>query len=49
MKHQHTPLNHQQLCPNLTFYDLYPPATDMLAEVSQSRSEEHTSELQSPT
>ena len=35
MKHQHTPLNHQQLCPNLTFYDLYPPATDMLAEVSQ--------------
>ncbi len=36
MKHQHIPLNHQQLCPNLTFYDLYPPATDMLAEVSQS-------------
>lgn len=38
MKHQQTPLNHQQLCPNLTFYDLYPPATDMLAEVSQSLS-----------
>ena len=38
MKHQHAPLNHQQLCPNLTFYALYPPATDMLAQVSQSLS-----------
>ena len=38
MKHQQTPLNQQQLRPNLTFYDLYPPTKDMLAEVSQSLS-----------
>ncbi|MED5388105.1 MAG: L-histidine N(alpha)-methyltransferase [Pseudomonadota bacterium] len=29
-------MNQQQLGPNLTFVDLHPPATDMLAEVSQS-------------
>tara|TARA_B100000676_G_scaffold251596_1_gene256664 strand:+ start:3939 stop:4907 length:969 start_codon:yes stop_codon:yes gene_type:complete len=34
-------VNQQQLGPNLTFFDLHPPTTDMLAEVSQS--------LRSPT
>jgi len=38
MTQQKMPLNQQQLRPNLTFYDLYPPTTDMLAEVSQSLS-----------
>ena len=35
---QAMPVNEQQLGPNLTFYDLHPPATDMLAEVTQSLS-----------
>ena len=35
---QAMPVNEQQLGPNLTFYDLHPPATDMLAEVRQSLS-----------
>ncbi|MGJ3257568.1 MAG: L-histidine N(alpha)-methyltransferase [Alcanivorax sp.] len=34
-------MNQQQLGPNLTFFDLHPPTTDMLAEVSES--------LQAPT
>lgn len=34
-------MNQQQLGPNLTFFDLHPPTTDMLAEISQS--------LRSPT
>lgn len=29
-------MNQQQLGPNLTFFDLQPPTTDMLAEVSES-------------
>ena len=29
-------MNQQQLGPNLTFFDLHPPTTDMLAEVSES-------------
>ena len=33
---QAMPVKEQQLGPNLTFYDLHPPATDMLAEVRQS-------------
>ncbi|EKF72905.1 hypothetical protein A11A3_16355 [Alcanivorax hongdengensis A-11-3] len=33
-------MNQQQLGPNLTFYDLYPPTTDLLAEVQQSLSRE---------
>ncbi|MCK0155105.1 L-histidine N(alpha)-methyltransferase [Alcanivorax sp. S6407] len=32
------PVNQQQLGPNLTFYDLHPPATDMLEEVTRSLS-----------
>ena len=35
---QAMPVNEQQLGPNLTFYDLHPPATDMLDEVRQSLS-----------
>ncbi|MGB2248920.1 MAG: L-histidine N(alpha)-methyltransferase [Alcanivorax sediminis] len=33
---QAMPVNEQQLGPNLTFYDLHPPATDMLEEVTRS-------------
>lgn len=35
---QAMPVNEQQLGPNLTFYDLHPPATDMLEEVTRSLS-----------
>ena len=38
MKVQQPDIHQQQLGPNLTFYDMHPPATDMLAEVRASLS-----------